>query len=44
MPIRYVSGDLFDNTHDARAFARTGRHVEARQGLRLPVTTQTVMP
>ena len=21
MPIRYVSGDLFDNTHDARAFA-----------------------
>ena len=44
MPIRYVSGDLFDNTHDARAFARAGRHVEARQGLRLPLTTQTVTP
>ncbi len=28
MPIRYVSGDLFDNTHDARVFARAGRHVE----------------
>ena len=27
MPIRYVSGGLFDNTHDARAFARAGRYV-----------------
>ena len=39
MPIRYVSGDLFDNTHDARAFARAGRHVEGRKGLRIPLTS-----